>query len=129
MNEPKWLYRLESTTPDNGLWYNAKSEWVWGIGKLPDCQTKDLPMDYDPRYHKDGRDWHSSCSRKEDLMHWYSVEDAANLLANGFAFRRYLATEYVEYELETTFIKDTCLAFEDISIQELFANDHATEVA
>ena len=128
MNEPKWLYRLESTTPDNGLWYNAKSEWVWGIGKLPDCQTKDLPMDYDPRYHKDGRDWYSSCSRKEDLMHWYSVNDAENLLVNGFAFRRYLATEYVEYELETTFIKDTCLAFEDISIQELFANDHTTEV-
>ena len=43
----KWLYRLESKTDDNGLWYNKNNELVWGIGKLPNCKTKDLPMDYD----------------------------------------------------------------------------------
>ena len=53
--EAKWLYRLESTNPKNGLWYNEDNELVWGIGKLPNCQTKDLPMGYDERYHKDGR--------------------------------------------------------------------------
>lgn len=118
--EPKWLYRLESTSEDNGLWYNSNNEFVWGIGKLPECKTKDLPMDYDERYHKDGRNWFSSCSRKEDLMHWYSVKDATDLIANGFVFTRYLATEYVEYELETTFIKETSLVREEISIEELF---------
>jgi len=118
--EPKWLYRLECTDPKNGLWYNENNEYVFGIGDLPNCKTKDLPMGYDERYHKDGRNWNSSCSNKEDLMHWYSIQDALDLQAKGFVFTRYLATEYVEYELETTFIKDTCLAREVISIEDLF---------
>lgn len=116
----KWLYRLESKSPENGLWYNEYNQLVWGIGKLPNCKTKDLPMGYDERYHKDGRNWFSSCSCKEDLMHWYSVQDALDLIENGFVFTRYLATEYVEYESETTFIKETSLAREEISIEELF---------
>lgn len=116
----KWLYRLESTDPNNGLWYNEKAELVWGIGELENCETKNLPMDYDWRYHKDGRTWYSSCSRKEDLSHWYSLEDALNLIARGFVFTRYLATEYVEYELETTFIKETCLKREIVDIKEIW---------
>lgn len=118
--KPKWLYRLESTNPENGLWYNLKNEMVWGIGKLPNCQTKDLPMDYDYRYHIDNRNWFSSCSNKEDLLHWYSLQNALDLIDNGFVFARYLATEYIEYEFETTFIKNSCLAREEIDIEKLF---------
>jgi len=120
MQKPKWLYRLESTDPNKGLWYNEKNELVWNIGELENCQTKNLPMDYDERYHKDGRNWHSACTRREDLSHWYSLEDANTLIANGFVFTRYLATEYVEYELETTFIKETALAREVLDINEIF---------
>lgn len=116
----KWLYRLESVNPENGLWYNANNEYVFGIGKLPECKTKDLPMSYDERYHKGGRNWYSSCSHKEDLTHWYSLQDAIDLIANGFVFTKYLATEYVEYEFETTFIKETSLAREIVDIKELF---------
>lgn len=118
--EPKWLYRLESIDPEKGLWYNMKSELVWTIGELPECKTKDLPMDYDERYHKDGRCWYSSCSNKKDLTHWYSLKDANDLIEKGFVFTRYLATEYIEYPLETTFIKDTCLKREVLDINEIF---------
>lgn len=120
--EPKWLYRLEAVSPNKGLWYNSNNEYVWNIGELEECKTKDLPMGYDARYHKDGRCWFSSCSRKEDLTHWYSLKDANDLINNGFVFTRYLATEYVEYELETTFIKETSLKREILDINELFAN-------
>ena len=115
----KWLYRLEAVDPSNGLWYNTDCQLVWGIGKIKG-DTKFLPMDYDERYHKDGRLWHSSCSRKEDLSHWYSLEDAQYLIAHGFVFTRYLATEYVEYEFETTFIKETSLAREIINIEDIW---------
>lgn len=120
--KPKWLYRLEAVSPEKGLWYNSNNELVWNIGEIENCKTKDLPMGYDSRYHKDGRCWFSSCSRKEDLTHWYSLEDANKLIENGFVFTRYLATEYVEYELETTFIKETSLKREILDINELFAN-------
>lgn len=123
-NMAKWLYRLESTTPDRGLWYNCNNELVWNIGEVEGCKTKDLPMGYDERYHKDGRNWFSSCSRKEDLTHWYSLEDALKLISNGFVFTRYLATEYVEYEVETCFIKETCLAREEIDITSLFEGNN-----
>ena len=118
--KPKWLYRLEAVNPENGIWYNSKGQLVWDIGKLENCITKDLPMDYDERYHKDGRLWYSSCSRKEDLSHWYSLQDALDLIANGFVFTRYLATEYVEYDMETTFIKETSLAREILNISDIW---------
>ena len=120
MKEPKWLYRLESRDPNNGLWYNAKDEKTWGIGVIGG-KTKNLPMEYDERYHVDGRNWFSSCSDKRDLTHWYSLEDALELIYNhNFVFTKYLATEYIEYEKETVFIKETALERQEIDIKEIF---------
>ena len=115
--KPKWLYRLEYKDNSCGLWYNGDGKWCFesGIGSLDDsCKTKSLPMDYDERYKQDGRDWFSSCTNKEDLLHWYSKEDAKILMSKGFVFTRYLATEYHEYEQQTVFIKETALYREEI---------------
>lgn len=60
------------------------------------------------------------CSNKEDLLHWYSLEDAQKLLENGFVFTRYLAIDYHEYENETVFLKETSLSREEINILALF---------
>lgn len=116
---PKWLYRLEATDPNNGLWYNSDSKLTWGIGKMPGCKTKFIPMSYDPRYHMDGRNWYSSCTNIEDLAHWYSLEDAKNLTDNGFVFAAYLAVEYAEYPCETCFIKDTSIKRVEITFEEM----------
>ena len=123
---PKWLYRMESTDPDNGLWYNSKGNFCFekGIGSLDDsCKTKKLPMDYDARYRQNGRMWFSSCSKQEDLLHWFSKKDAEELKKKGFRFFKYLATEYHEYPQETVFIKETCLAKLEIPIDEFFGVD------
>lgn len=119
----KWLYRLEYKDSTNGLWYDGSGYPCWseGIGSLGDsCKTKFLPMDYDPRYKEAGRNWFSSCSRKEDLLHWYSKEDATELIKRGFVFTRYLALEYKEYPLETVFIKETCIEREVIDFNDLW---------
>lgn len=117
----KWLYRLESKTPEKGLWYNSNNEYVFVVGELDNCISKDYPMGYDERYHKDGRNWVSSCSKVEDLKHWFSLENALDLIAKGFVFARYLATEFVEYENETTFIKETCLTRQEVDVRSLYA--------
>lgn len=122
--KPKWLYRMEATSPDLGLWYNSRGEFCFkdGIGSLDDsCTTKSLPMDYDERYRKDGRMWYSSCSNQEDLLHWFSKEDAKKLKEKGFKFYKYLAVEYTEYPMETVFIKDSCLNRIEIDINDFFA--------
>lgn len=119
LEEPKWLYRLEAASPDNGLWYNSDSEYVWGCR---DCKgdAKNLPMGYDARYHIDGKNWFSSCSNKEDLLHWYSKEDAEWLLEHGFVFTRYLARDYHEFDKETVFLKETAIKREVIDFLTLF---------
>lgn len=128
----KWVYRLESTKPDAGLWYDSKGNWCLetkGLGNIPDCQTKFLPMGYDPRYKLGGRDWFSSCSRLEDLSHWYSYRDAKKLIdERGFVFTKYLATEYYEYPMETTFIRHTALAREVIDILDIFTDYRPQEI-
>lgn len=121
---PKWLYRLEFKDTSCGLWYNGNGGWCFeeGIGSLSDDRkTKTLPMDYDWRYQQRGKQWFSSCTNKEDLMHWYSMEDAKSLMERGFVFTRYLATDYIEYELETVFLKETSLKREEIDIAALFS--------
>lgn len=121
-NHIKWLYRLEYKDDTCGLWYNGSGNWCFenGIGSISGCKTKNLPMEYDWRYKQDGKSWFSSCSKKEDLLHWYSLEDAKQLISSGFVFTQYLATEYHEYEFETVFIKETSLIREEIDIFELF---------
>lgn len=117
---PKWVYRLESISPDNGLWYSSTGDFVFGVAQAPNCSSKDLPMDFDERYKQDGKDWFSSCSKVEDLTHWYSVDNARWLVNNGFVFTKYLAQDYVEYELETVFLKETTLARVELSVDEVF---------
>lgn len=127
--EPKWLYRLEATTPGHGLWYDGNGNYVWDVGKLPACQTKDLPMGYDERYQKDGRSWYSSCTNQEDLTHWFSYGDAMELAKVGFVAAKYLATEYEEYPMETTFIKETALERVEISLDEFFGVNKELKVS
>ena len=118
----KWLYRLESISPNNGLWYNSKNEYVWGCKNCPG-DAKNLPMSYDERYHIDGKNWFSSCSNKEDLLHWYSKEDAIFLMKHGFVFTRYLAVDYHEFKKETVFLKETAVKREVIDFISLFEGD------
>ena len=56
----------------------------------------------------------------EDLLHWYSKEDAIFLLEHGFVFTKYLAKDYHEFELETVFLKETAEAREVIDFLSLF---------
>ena len=122
MTQGKWLYRLESTDPTLGLWYNANGEWCMEktLGALPNNTTKNLPMDYDWRYKQDGKDWWSACSNKEDLSHWYSKQDAEKLIEQGFRFSKYLAVDYHEYEKETVFLKETCIERQTLTLDEVF---------
>jgi hypothetical protein len=120
---PKWLYRLESTDKDNGLWYNSRGEFCFekGIGSLDDsCKTKSLGMGYDERYRQGGKMWFSSCSKQEDLTHWYSKKDAEELIKKGFVFTKYLAVDYVEYDMETVFLKETALERVELDFKEFF---------
>ena len=122
--EPKWLYRLESTIPTLGLKKNKKGDFVLTLAEIENCKTKDLPMGFDERYKQGGKDWFSSCSNIDDLTHWYSISNAKDLIEKGFRFSKYLATDYVEYDKETVFLKETCLQRVTLNIEEIFKQDN-----
>lgn len=114
----KWLYRLESTDNTDGLYYNVSGEYVIGLSKINN--GKIMPMEYDERYQQRGKNWFSSCSTIEDLLHWYTLQNAKELVARGYRFSKYLAVDYVEYEKETVFLKETCLDRVTLQLEELF---------
>lgn len=116
----KWLYRLESHDPRNGLWYDAKGRYVFGVGKMERYRNKDLPMGYDPRYHVDGKNWVSSASNKRDFHRWFNPDEIKQLLNLGFWFGRYLARDYIEYEHETVFLKETAIRKEELDVDATF---------
>ena len=121
--ETCWLYRLESETVENGLWYNGNSEFVLGVAKTPNCATKDLPMGYDARYKEGGKDWFSACKNKEDLTHWYSPDNAKWLVNNGFVFTKYLACDWRHYDKETVFLKGTAIERIVIDVNDIWDLD------
>jgi len=127
--EPKWLYRLESTDENQGLWYNSRGEFFLTLAELENCESWKMPMDYDWRYKQDGKDWFSSCTNTEDLTYWYSVQNAIDLIERGFRFYKYLATDYIEYDKETMFLKETCLDRVTLTVEEVFGVKTVEEVA
>lgn len=122
--QPQWVYRIEALDPAMGLWYNDSGDWVFeeGIGQT-DSPSRDLPMDYDERYQKDGKNWHSAGRNAIAMSHWFSRESAKDLMGKGYQLYRYLATEYIHYEFETCFIKETCLNREVVDYREVWGYD------
>lgn len=116
----KWLYRLESTVPEKGLWYNSKKEFVCNVKDVPGNTTHTLPMDYDSRYQEGDKDWFSACSQLEDLTYWFSIEDAKQLVERDFVFTKYLAQDYREYDKETVFLKEAALDRVVLNVDEIF---------
>lgn len=76
-------------------------------------------MGYDERYRIDGLNWYSSCTNIDDVFSWFSPDDIKYLCDNGFDLLRYLAVDYVEFDKETVFRKDTALKREKISLETL----------
>lgn len=119
----KWVYRLEADNPELGLWYDANGNYIELVKEIPGCVSAHLPMGYDERYQKDGRSWFSSTSNLEHMPHWFTRENAEHLIQRGFKFFRYLATEYVEYDVETTFIRDSALAREEMTLEQIYGEE------
>lgn len=111
ITQPAWVYRFEAVNPSDGLWYNDFNEWVFDETQylFEGSQLIHAPMDYDPRYHKDSKTWHSSAPTKTKMKTWFRYEDIERFTRNGYVLYSYLATEYIHYDAETCFIKDTAI--------------------
>lgn len=110
--EPALLYRFEATDPNAGLWYNEFGQYVFernGLNRVQNHKHLDMPMGYDERYRRGGRNWFSATQLRSDMSYWFNITDVPKMLDLGYRLWQYVATEYVHYEFETTFIKETCI--------------------
>ena len=48
---PKWLYRLESKDPNNGLWYDSNGRWVWGMRHTKEPEMAEIRLNEEEAYH------------------------------------------------------------------------------
>lgn len=122
IKEPVWLYRFEAVNPSDGFWYNDFNEWVFddNLYLFEDSPLIHAPMGYDPRYHKDSKTWYSSVPTKEKMRQWFRYEDMERFIRNGYVLYSYLAREYIHYESETCFVKDTAIDRRLLDPYEMF---------
>src|SRR5699024_10274782 len=86
-----------------------------GIAILQNSSLPSVPMDYDPLYTQDNKQWHSIIFEAKTVRAWFTQDDITQLVNQGITLYCYLATEYIHYEMETCFIKQTCLRKEKLN--------------
>lgn len=99
----KTLFRIEHHKTNHGMWYRENGELDPFISKLTEGISKNLPMEFDPRYHADGVNWKTATSSKAELRSWFSAQDAIELIQNGYGLLSLLVSEYRIEERQVLF--------------------------
>ena len=115
------IYRIENKVSMHGMWYDNNGNYKPIIFDLcPNSIAKDFPMDFCLDHKKDGKTWYSSGKSKENMQHWFSKEDAKNLIKNGFKLYEFEVIEWYEKEYEMLFTREGIILQKEIDIEEIW---------
>lgn len=115
------IYRIEHPTDKDGMWYNIKGEPKKQIHKLcPNGVAKDFPMPFNELHKKDGLNWCSAGGSVEQMNHWFSAEDAKNLLDNGYKLYELRVSEIQDLEKEVLFCREHIISTKEIELTEVW---------
>jgi hypothetical protein len=109
------LFRIEHGNTGGSMWYNPDGTPNRIVDSLTDKRLAGLPMDFDPRYRRDGKIWQCAAWDIEHLKHWFSPQDMADLIKRGFVINKFNAEEYVREENQVIFTKESITVLEDIT--------------
>ena len=103
------------------MWYDNEANFNPTIHTLcPNSIAKDFPMGVCEDHRRDGKKWYSAGKSKENMHHWFSKEDAENLVANGFVLFEYTVEEHFEKEHEILFTRESVIKTNVIDIKEIW---------
>jgi hypothetical protein len=89
------LFRIENQETFQGLWYNkdgVKTDFL--RTNLTDAKCRDMPMGYDPLYGDGGLRWISATDNAPDMRHWLSLQDATEMLQQGYHVYEFEVSQY-----------------------------------
>src|SRR5690606_34380107 len=86
----------------------------------PNGIAKDFPMPHNPLHRKDGKVWCSAGKSVEQMHHWFTTEDAQNLLNNGFKLYEFKVDEVQELEHEVLFCREDVIEEKEIELTKIW---------
>lgn len=114
-------YRIEDQTAKHGIWRNFDGTWNPVFSQLSDDQCKNLPMEDSDLYREGDKKWFSSAPSKETLKHWFSEQDAIELIGLGYKVYEFeLSSAKKVTDFEFIFTRDSIINQREIDYREIW---------
>lgn len=113
------LYRIQSPKGQS-LWYDIDGNWDPVIMTLTEGISRNLPMEFDTRYHTDGKNWFCACENKDSFQQWFSALDVTELIQMGYELLKLEVAEFVIEPYQALFTKEGVLSQSTLKIGDLF---------
>ena len=115
------VYRVENEAEQKGLWRKFDGTWEPLFDMLTDGLCRDMPMDDDPLYRAEGKQWFASAPSKETLQKWFSKRDLEELLAAGFTVSEFEVTNCKKVsDYEYIFTRDSIVSKTDLKVSDIY---------
>lgn len=114
------LYRIENEETHHGMWYRYDGTFDPFIFRLTEGISKDLPMEFDERYGKDGVRWFSACDNREQMQSWFSSKDALELYEAGYRLYEFNVSTCIKEENQVLFPREAIVAKIEIPLDVMW---------
>ena len=115
------VYRVENEAEQKGLWRKFDGTWEPLFDMLTDGLCRDMPMDDDPLYRAEGKQWFASAPSKETLQKWFSKRDLDELLAAGFTVSEFEVSSWKKVsDYEYIFTRDNIISRTDLKVSDIY---------
>lgn len=115
------IFRIENPDTNNGMWYDGEGNYSPFIETLSDGKSASLPMGWEARYGQGGRRWFSGCHSVELMRHWFSDQDARELLEAGYGLYKFESDEFIVEEFQVIFTREGIVSTEEISLADIWS--------
>lgn len=82
----KTIYRVESPTTGEGLWYAPDGTYRGAVTRVPGARCAEMPMEWDGSLALEG--WRSGTFTLDEMRSWISREEVPGLDAAGLVLWR-----------------------------------------
>ena len=114
-------YRVEDQVGKHGLWRNFDGTYNPVFDKLSDGLSRNLPMDDNDIYRKDGKRWFAAAPSQETLKHWFSLSDVLELSKLGYKIYEFeLKNAESISDFEIIFTRDNIITQREIDYKEIW---------
>lgn len=114
------IFRIENEITNHGMWYRLDGTFDPFIKRLTEGKSKNLPMGFDEKFHKENLKWFSGCSNIADMQHWFSDLDAFELSVNGYKLYEFQSKQFIAEEHQTLFTREGILTKKEIPLETIW---------